>query len=764
MGGGSSQTVGYRYYMGLHMAICHGPVDSLNQIHVAERSLAITPQTTNATIFVNKPSLFGGDEKEGGILGDIDIEFGALTQGQNAYLVSQFGATTTPAFRGVSCVVFRKTSQPLGIPIFGRSIANYVSSSGGGYIAAMSPYPKPWSFDVTDIPGGDFNPTKQIVNGTANGGHIIYDCITNTDWGIGLSTIEIDVASFTLVTDALFTEGFGLSMIYGQQSTMADFMEEVLTHINAVMYTSRVTGKFVLKLIRDDYDPNTLPIFDESNIASFVSFERPAFAELVNEVVLTYRVKGAFVDTTITVQDLASVQAQGGVISQTVSFAGIDDDDIAARVAQRELKQTSTPLARVRIIVNRSGWNINPGDVIKLSWAAYGISGVVLRVGSVDYGSLESGLIGIDAVEDIFGLPLNSYINPQATGWSDEVSDPVVAPSTRAFETPYFVVETTFEQSILDTVVSTDSFAQVVAEFPDAPTVAARLYTDFGAAEYYETIVGEFAPTALLNGALSETTKTSIPIVSFKGGESSIVIGGYAYLNNEILRIDSVDLVGGLIDVGRGYLDSIPQSHTTSSIIYFADSNDMQDPTFYENSDSVNLKVITQTSQGELPIATAAIDVVVMDGRRAKPYNASQIKIAGGYFPATLTDFVSVAVTWEHQDRTQQLTVGGQDWYETALGTQEAGTTYTVRFYNHDTSTLLSTQSNIAGKMASFTPGTAIGVPFNMRVEVESVRDGITSDQTFIHIFSYTKPLGVRTTEAADTRTTTAGDRRVLEG
>lgn len=36
--GSKSVTVGYRYYAGMHLALCHGPVDSLNKIVVGERT------------------------------------------------------------------------------------------------------------------------------------------------------------------------------------------------------------------------------------------------------------------------------------------------------------------------------------------------------------------------------------------------------------------------------------------------------------------------------------------------------------------------------------------------------------------------------------------------------------------------------------------------------------------------------------------------------------------------------------------------------
>ncbi len=741
--------------MGLHMAVCHGPVDSLDQIYVGERSLVITQQTSNATVEIDKNGLFGGDEKEGGIVGTLDIAFGANSQTANSYLLSKFGAAT-PAFRGVMSVVFRAATSP--------SSPNYIGPSGGGYLAAMSPYPKPWAFEVTDIPGGSFNPTKQNINGGANGGHIIYDCLTDHDWGLGIAASDLDSTSFTDVTNTLHTENFSLSLVYAQQSTMEDFIKEILTHINAVLYTDRTTGKFILKLIRDDFTVGSLPIFNETNIASMVSFERPAFAELVNEITINYRKQGDFKDSSITVQDLASVQAQGGIVSQAVAFPGIDTADNASLVGLRELKQSSTPLARCKIVANREAWGVNPGDVIKVSWEAYDISQLVMRVISVDYGTLEDGLVGIELLEDIFGLPSNTYLVPVDSGWTDEVGPPVASANTKVLEVPYFLIETALAQEEINQLVDESALLQSLAELPPVATFAYQLHTRINPVDYAQVTSGEFIPAAQLVGALDRTTKTSISIKNFTGAVGAVVIGGIAYLNDEVLRIDSVDLVLGLMDVGRGYLDTIPRSHLTDDVIYFAENSDNGiDPTIYTISDVVDAKILPQTSLGTLDIGSVTAETVTMVGRRTKPYPPAQIEINNVYFPTTI-ESSSVTVTWAHQDRTQQLVLGGDDWYTVSLGSAEEGVKYNVRYYNNDTLTLLFAEEALTGTSSVFAPTGAIGTNFNMRIEVDAIRDGTEINyDPFVFIFSYSKPTEVRTTMAGDTRTLMNGDRRVLE-
>jgi hypothetical protein len=127
--GGKSKkiTVGYRYKMGLHFSLCRGPVDSVEEIIVGERTAWTGPVDDDAQIYIDAPELFGGDKREGGILGDCDIMFGRPDQGQNDYLVSKLGALL-PAFRGVVSAVFR-----------------------GGRVTSNNPYVKPWWFRVERI-------------------------------------------------------------------------------------------------------------------------------------------------------------------------------------------------------------------------------------------------------------------------------------------------------------------------------------------------------------------------------------------------------------------------------------------------------------------------------------------------------------------------------------------------------------------------------------------------------------------------------------
>src|ERR1700712_1456354 len=99
------QTVGYEYSMGVQLALCNGPIDEVTELIVGERSAWTGSVTSNTTITINQPNLFGGNSREGGLVGQVDFCFGAADQLKNPYLQTQI--SPLPAYRGLATVVFR---------------------------------------------------------------------------------------------------------------------------------------------------------------------------------------------------------------------------------------------------------------------------------------------------------------------------------------------------------------------------------------------------------------------------------------------------------------------------------------------------------------------------------------------------------------------------------------------------------------------------------------------------------------------------------
>lgn len=76
----SSYTKGYKYFFGIHMGICRGPVDELVEVRVGDRTAWTGNVTENAEVPVSAPTLFGGEDGEGGVDGTMCVMFGGDTQ------------------------------------------------------------------------------------------------------------------------------------------------------------------------------------------------------------------------------------------------------------------------------------------------------------------------------------------------------------------------------------------------------------------------------------------------------------------------------------------------------------------------------------------------------------------------------------------------------------------------------------------------------------------------------------------------------------
>jgi hypothetical protein len=870
MGSSKKVTTGYKYYMGLHFGICHGPVDSVNQITVGERSAWSGSQESSGSVVINSPDLFGGDSREGGIVGFLSVMMGEPTQAANSYLAGLLGAGI-PAFRGILSAVWLggqvASNNPYVKPWAFRVKRILQGWAGGtawypekaevnaaasvcvdGYseyfigeysfdpnLAAMTPeasastvvisgmaatdilqitlspvennawsrwlgydpadgvgtgyyydpsssYPLWWSkISVKDAEGNitrlfdtsamtaeaaysaNASETGNITGSTSykiwieddvlynrgslsvvvkklssngfvsadmNPAHIVYQCLTDTAWGMGYPTTSIDSTSFTAAADTLYSEGFGLSLLWNKQETIESFVQLVLDHIGGMLYVDPATGKFALKLIRDDYVRETLPQYGPTNLISAEDYQRQAWGETVNEITVVYTAPCTGKETATTVQDTANIMTQGGIVAQTRSYTGITSASLAQRVALRDLNSASTPLARIKLTATRAAWEVFPGDVFRLTWPEYDISDVVYRVMSVNRGTLQDGQIIIDAVEDVFGLPDNTYLVDQPSEWEDPSNEPTPAPYRALIETPYWDLVRNLSEADMAYVDSLSGYLETLAVRPSSDAINYGIYTRVGAADYVRRGSGDFCPSSTIVETLTKTT-TSITLEN--GIDIDLVVAGkYAVIENEYVLVSDISYLAGTATISRGVLDTVPEAHTAGSRIWFADGYQGFETTEYADSETVDAKMLTVTGRGELNILLAPADSLTFDQRQYRPYAPGNIKFAGSISPAS-TDYPSdiygtLTVSWAHRDRLAQTAyIVEQD--ESDIG-PEAGVTYTVEI--REGGTLVESSSGISGTSYTAT----ISGNHDLEITLYSMRGGVRSWQSHIHSLS----------------------------
>lgn len=711
MGGKKKTTIGYKYYMGIHSGICRGPVNALVEWKAGDKTAWRGNATANQSIRVSQPGLFGGDKKEGGIDGTLEVMMGGPAQVAPATLAGMLGADV-PGFRGVLTLFY------------------------DGLVSAMNPYIKPWKFRVrrstAGWDGGAWYPEKAMIPlaggeiHAMNPVHIIYECLTNREWSRGVSRSRFADAIWRAAADQVYTEGFGLCLRWQRRSSVRSFLQTVVDHISAEVYQSRFDGLFHIRLVRDDYDADTLPLFDEdSGLLSIEEDDAGTVAGAVNEIIVRWRDPITDEVRMFRERNLAAIHAQGGqVISETIEFPGIPTAQLAGRVAVRELRSRSGYLRRFKVKLDRRGFRLEPGAPFRIRDTRRGIDNMVVRAGRIEDGTLTDGAITIVAVQDVFGLPATSMSAAQPPGWQPPDNTPYAVATRRLFEATWRDLAEMIDPANLQLVGQEEARLMALAVKPTSLSMGFVMESRVGSGAWDDTDDGSFCPSGLTVTALSRTD-TSVVLVS--GSDLDFVTpGGVALLGDELVRIDAWNVSTATATIARGCVDTVPAEHAAGTRLYFFPDNPAFDETTYSSGLTVQARLLTQTSAGTLPQASAPIDSLPLMGRQGRPYPPGRLRINGLAYPATVTG--DVTISWSHRDRLLQADQI-VDTSMTSIG-PEPGTTYRVRIYSG--ATLKRTYSGITGtsQIYSGTDESADGGPFNpLRIVIDAVRDGLYSNQ-----------------------------------
>lgn len=753
MGGKGSKkvTVGYRYSWDVQAGLGRGPVNEIVSIMADKKTVfAGTPGqiSSSTSVYIDKPGLFGGDDTggEGGIQGQLDIMMGEPDQVLPASLLKLLTGLV-PGFRGVVTTFF------------------------SGLVSCYSASPKPWLYRVRRTTkgwdGDVWYPQKatimlentegqlddesdllpdQIANlqtiHAMNPAHILVECATNRDWGRQLTLADdLNLDSYRAAADTLYEEGFGLCFRYNRQNGLDTFVQQVLDHVGAVQYADLETGKLTLKLLRGDYSVDDLPVFTYDNgIIAVQDDDSASITSNPNEIVVTWHDPVTNADGEVRAQNLGAIQ-NTGLNSSSVEYKAIPTHSLAARVAQRDLETAQSELTRLVIQFDRRGGILRPGDVFRVQLPDRNIDNMVLRVGKIE--ESDTGVLTLTVVQDVFGLPSTSYSSGQQDGgWTplDKSARPVTI--KRLIELPYAVLAGTVSEAELNYLKPESGYPGVMAIAPTSLSINYLFQTRAAGASFADRGQGDWTPSGTLTapvGRLDTALHVSMAIFP--------AVGDGLMVNDEVMRVDAVDIPAGTITVGRGCMDSLPSGHFAGDRCWAYQDTLDSDGLEYLSGETVEARLLTRTSTETLAEAAAPVVRMVMSGRQARPYLPGNIRINGIAYPDRVTGTDTFILTFSHRDRILQAD-RLIDCTENSIG-PEPGTEYLINLIRRDSGAVIWTLT---------TSSTRVSVPYvtggNISVghylTLRSLRSGLMS----LYIFRTELPPGYCTVPVDDTFTT----------
>lgn len=191
---GEQQVTEYTLSMHIGLGV---QVDAILEIAIGEKSAWKGDRATESTIQIDRPTLFGGIKKEGGVAGYVYFLPGGALQTVPTSLAKRFGLTreTCPGFRGISSLFFIGDIVgdagwvPLPEGVGGGTPDGWTPPGGG------SACPAPW-MPVLLANDDRTGPGRTIIHGDLKRGDFVWtQHETSREWG------AFEVAKMVLVPD-----------------------------------------------------------------------------------------------------------------------------------------------------------------------------------------------------------------------------------------------------------------------------------------------------------------------------------------------------------------------------------------------------------------------------------------------------------------------------------------------------------------------------------------------------------------------------------
>lgn len=749
------------HYMSMHVGVCaFRRGTELLRFYVGDKEAWSGNYKRTTQFVVNEPELFGGLKKEGGVRGLVSWLPGSPNQVLPENIASRISGDLSeiPGFRGLASLFFsgagRRGNSDIPRPdgtvtpvlqdgYFDGDPNEIVDSTGGFMWTANNPYLKPLKVRVRCVPEG-LNPAIAMLDlpndsqdrsqKAANPAHIIFECLTNRSWGMGASMSGVDIGSFEKVAQALYEEDFGLGMIWTRQTEIENFINEVLDHIHAKMFMHPLTGKHTIKLLRDDYDIGELDELNPDN-TKLMNFKRKTWGETANEVIVSYTDAETEEERTVTAQDPGAIAMQGGqVISSSKNYYGVRTEELASRIAQRDVAMMSFPIATCEAEVSRENWKLVPGDVIKVNWPEHGVSQIVFRVQDVNYGDATNRTIRIQLHEDIFSVDKSEYLIGGASKWVNPNAQPAELTRFSVQTAPAFLTARSLGVNSPSDLSYPEVMTAIAAGKNNISESVYEVLTKGAGTSGDEIVIslGErpHSGTGTLVDALIQEAQSVVPIsLSYVGPKPRVndfvLISDLSEQQSEIGLV--VSTTATQMTIWRGVLDTSPKSWAQGTRFWLLDDGVRSvDESMRSDGEEISYKFLNRTPNGVFSEALAPWIEYTATDRPYRPNRPANVFVNGtGFGSHDATGEAVFNVSWSRRNRTVEV-LQVFAWWEGDM-VPEADQTTTVRLLRTN-ETLITEFTGIEGTsqevlLADFDSET------EAYVEVSSERDGFESLQ-----------------------------------
>lgn len=546
-----------------------------------------------------------------------------------------------------------------GIPIIDNEAASFESFLSGPFLK--------W---------GDLNPI-----------HMFRDALLAPNMDGYADGTEIGT-SFALAAGVLYQEGLGMSYEWISDGDKNELREYIQKHIDGYFFRSHLTGKWEVKLIRDDYVVESLRTFGTGGIGITRWTrppEKPNQYDLPSQITVEYTRREDGEKGAVTLTNIAAVQQVGAIKNRKISLLGFTTENAARFACRREVASQTNPLFTGAFECQYLPVDIELGSPIIVNDPDYKLSNIVARVTNIELG--DGGLKDLPIIEWTQDSKRNTV------SIAEEASEAPVTGSELATtplpSTVHFFQEANYmEQVIARGQIAIDDELTVDPDMgnwqlggnrPNAVHSNADIVRLDGS-NWIRIGNTALAPTWTLLDELSSNPEDDQFTVAVNGYEYDIAQYDWIAVGTEYMRVDQIRVYTttgtAVFTVGRGILDTVPVDHPAGTVVFGFDKFTGSDYSNYTAGETINARVLPKTTEGILPLASATTQSLTMDSRAIRPYPVRQLQLDGSYVPPAPASGTAT-LSWASSNRRTETALQVLD-HTDAGSTAEAGTTYTL--------------------------------------------------------------------------------------
>lgn len=374
---------GYNYYMSFDLGLCMGEVDEVRQIYDGTKLTAMS-----------SPASFTGDSvvmvaTNAESSGTVRVYRGSAAQTR---VPGEVYSDAQSNYRGVCFASFQTfwigTSPTPRSYLFELHRRPRVLDDDGN---AIADFPVRGSNNPADAEWYDANPAA-----------IIWEILTNKEWGSGSPAALLDVESFRKCAKYYESKKIGLSLSLESQDDLGSYIDTIRQHVGLILVRSGSVTKAICLL--DTVNNEIKDVLSAESVMMEPQFSRPAYPSQTNEIKVRFiNRSNGFKQETVLQQDAAAIANAQRVNSKELQMNGFPSRRLAEEQAFRMLYEMSYPQATLTILVNRT-LRAAPGELFEFRWGEFS-EGTAVTYWRIRRITEKKEGFEVEASEDIYSTP-----------------------------------------------------------------------------------------------------------------------------------------------------------------------------------------------------------------------------------------------------------------------------------------------------------------------------------------------------------------------